>query len=40
MYEVLELYKSTYLTVFNDIYADVKAGRLDGIKVIDAIFLL
>ena len=27
MYEVLELHKSTYLTVFKDIYADVKAGR-------------
>ena len=33
MYEVLELHKSTYLSVFKDIFADVKAGRLNGIIV-------
>jgi len=33
MYEVLELHKSTYLTVFNDIFADVKAGKFGGIIV-------
>jgi len=27
MYEVLDQQKSSYLTAFNDIYADVEAGR-------------
>ena len=27
MYQVLDLHKSSYLTAFKDIYADVEAGK-------------